>query len=321
MSPFPAAFWGLALLTLLISGAARLKSRLLHDDLTLTFFNVGQGDSSLVALPGGARWLVDGGGAFLEKGIGRKHLFGELTSQAVLTVDTMLLSHPDLDHGEGFLPLLADLKINQLLLPASFLSEKPPKLLLTQLLARAGVRRTPVRGVAIPERFEFPNGFGELVPVPGKSANDRALVLRLVMGECSAIYAGDLEIAGEAWLAKHAQDHHWPEATVLKVAHHGSQTSSHPPLLNALRPRLAIVSSGLANRYGHPHPFALERLRQWKSELLRTDFHGAVTISLTENHWHCTSETGPCGSGACSTQAGRGSTPRPEASAGPRTSY
>jgi len=299
MVPVSGTFTAVALATLLVSGTLRLKNRLYDERLTLTFFDVGQGDASLVAFPRGGRWMIDGGGAFLEKHVGRKTVFGELTSDSILTVDTLLLSHPDLDHGEGLLPLLSELKVKQLLFPALFLAERPRKLLLSQLLARAAVRGTPTRGVATPETFPFPGGRGELIPVPGKTTNDRALVVRLTYGKCSVVYTGDLEREGEQWLANYAKQNHWPPVTVLKAAHHGSKTSSHPPLLKALRPKLATVSTGLANTYGHPNPFALERLRQWGAETLRTDFHGHIRITFKDDRYHCHSASGSCGAGPC----------------------
>jgi hypothetical protein len=104
-------------------------------------------------------------------------------------------------------------------------------------------------------------------------ANANSIVARLVYGETSFLFTGDSEEETEKRLLATGAE---LRSTVLKVAHHGSKTSSHPPLLAAARPSFAVISCGVGNRYGHPHAEALARLRGVR--LLRTDRDGTVVL-------------------------------------------
>jgi len=107
---------------------------------------------------------------------------------------------------------------------------------------------------------------------PWTARNDDSVVLALGYGDVTILLSGDVERAGEARLPE-------TRADVLKVPHHGSRTSSSAPFLAATRPRLAIVSSGFRNRFGHPHAEVLERYRRMGCLVYRTDRDGAVSVS------------------------------------------
>lgn len=129
----------------------------------------------------------------------------------------------------------------------------------------------------------------------GESDNDHSLLVRLAYGPCSVLFTGDIGAQTERGLTD------WGRSTVLKVSHHGSRFSSDSAFLKRVRPRLAVVSAGANNRYGHPHPDTLERLREVGTEILRTDFHGRVDISFDRaGRFACRSALGACGAGYCS---------------------
>ncbi|MGH7789153.1 MAG: ComEC/Rec2 family competence protein, partial [Candidatus Binatia bacterium] len=110
------------------------------------------------------------------------------------------------------------------------------------------------------------------------AANDRSLTVRLRYGGTSVLFPGDLEASGEAALvAAHGRD---IASTVLKVPHHGSRTSSSAAFLDAVRPRLAVMSLGYDNRFGFPHPSVLAAYRARGIALRRTDLDGAVTLRI-----------------------------------------
>jgi competence protein ComEC len=109
-----------------------------------------------------------------------------------------------------------------------------------------------------------------------RSGNDASVVLRVVHGAVSFLLTGDAEAAEEAVLLDRARPS--LRATVLKVGHHGSATSTTPAFLAAVAPRLALVSVGADNRYGHPHPDVLRSLRAAGVPVLRTDRDGAIVV-------------------------------------------
>lgn len=210
--------------------------------LEVTFFDVGQGDAALVEHPDGRRWLVDGGrGPAVRDALRRR---------GVRHLDVVVASHADDDHAGGLLPVLETLRVDALWVARVEGHEA--------LVAAAVAHGTRV----------------EVLPPPvahDASDNDASLVVRADSPWGSVLFAGDVEAAGEAAL-------HAP-ATVLKVPHHGSDTSSSPGLLERVRPALAVVSVG-PNWYGHPHGAVLERYRERGIPVLRTDLDGTITVRM-----------------------------------------
>ena len=102
------------------------------------------------------------------------------------------------------------------------------------------------------------------------------MVARLVYGTASVLLTGDIEALTEAILLSEGTD---LRSTVLKVAHHGSATSSTPAFLEAVAPRVAVISVGAMNPFGHPHHATLDALHAVGAAVYRTDVHGAVTVS------------------------------------------
>jgi competence protein ComEC len=108
--------------------------------------------------------------------------------------------------------------------------------------------------------------------------NDDSLVMKINFGQTSALLEGDAEKREEQLVAREQ-----PQADLLKIAHHGSATSTIPELLAAVHPRFAVISSGVRNVYGHPRMEVLNRLEQSKVATYRTDLNGAVTFYLDGN--------------------------------------
>jgi competence protein ComEC len=106
-------------------------------------------------------------------------------------------------------------------------------------------------------------------------------VLTLTAYGTTVLFTGDMERAGEEHLL---QTGLLPTVDVLKVAHHGSTTSSSPAFLAAIRPKVAVVSAGRHNRYGHPSPVVLKRLKDAGAEIFRTDRQGAITLVIRPRH-------------------------------------
>jgi competence protein ComEC len=120
-------------------------------------------------------------------------------------------------------------------------------------------------------------------PWPGAhGTNDGSVVVRLDYGRFSALFTGDAEAPAERAMHEARMP---VRATVLKVGHHGSRTSTSPAFLRAVRPALAVVSAGSGNRFGHPAPATMKRLRAAGAATARTDLAGAVLVRSDGRHW------------------------------------
>lgn len=247
----------------------------------VTFVDVGQGDSLLVDLPDGRLMLIDGGG-FVGSPLdpGEAVVAPLLRARRRSRVDIAVLTHPHPDHFIGLTSALRHVEVGELWDSGQGEAEGAGPVY-ASLIADARQRGVPILRPG--ELCARPRHFGSarvdvLGPCPafvrGRSGNDNSIVLRVTFGQHVALLVGDAEEHQERELI----EQHGPklEARVLKVGHHGSKTSSGTPFLAAVRPAYSIVSTGVRNRYGHPHPYAMARLAAAGGEVLRTDTRGGV---------------------------------------------
>jgi competence protein ComEC len=246
------------------------------DRMRVTFLSVGQGDAAVVELPGGHVMVIDGGGLPGAFDPGERIVAPFLRARKIGRVDVVVLSHPQHDHYEGLAHLVERFRAREFWSTGAVSSARGFARLQTAL-ARAGTRRVVLRAGQVPWRDRWvrievlhPAGNG-----PALGSNDGSLVLRVAHDRVSVLFTGDVEARGEAHLLRAAGA---PRSTVLKVAHHGSRTSSSAAVVRAVAPRAAVVSVGDANRFGFPAPEVLARLAAVGAEVWRTDRDGAVTV-------------------------------------------
>jgi competence protein ComEC len=243
--------------------------------LALEVVDVGQGDCLVVHSPLGHVWLVDAGGSFE-----RPFDFGEtvvgphLWDLGVTKIDRLLLTHAHPDHVGGAPFLVRNFRVGDVWEgPAP--AQDPVYTSLNQQLQSLGAsRRSVVLGVAgvwDGVSFEVLNPPAPGIP-PLRTRNDDSLVVRLRWGDVQFLLTGDIEGTAE----RHLQA---VPASVLKVPHHGSRTSSTVGLLRSVSPRVAIVSVGYHSTFGHPHPEVVERYLRAGIQLFRTDRDGTVAVS------------------------------------------
>jgi competence protein ComEC len=291
-------WWILLVAFLLALALGRAYFRFFERSLSITFFDVGQGDAALVQFPGGKTLLVDAGGGFQNWNIGSRELVPELTRRGILRLDYALLSHPDQDHGYGFKGIFEKLQVGELWMHAGEPSRGPQRRL-TELLEVAAWRTgAQLRRFGRAAVVDVAGARLRLIPLGDRvsSSNDRSLVLALEFAGCRALFTGDMEKPQENILARQ-----WPEPIqILKVAHHGSKTSSTKPWIEVLAPRWAVISVGLPNRYAHPSPEVIQRLVAHQVQLFRTDFHGFVQFRISPTgEIRCRTALGDCGSDNC----------------------
>jgi competence protein ComEC len=238
-------------------------------DPELAMLDVGQGDAILLR-DGDRALLLDGGG--LRGGdIGGRALLPALLGEGVDHLDALVMSHPDHDHCGGLVDIAAYLPVREVWMAPGW----DPAGCAGSLLALPGVRtRFLWRGKGITFgrwrlRALHPEA-DDRHPV-----NERSLVLLAAVRGRRALLTGDVESWAEHDMARCCAGE--LRADLLKVAHHGSRTSSTPAFLAAVAPRLALISVGLDNRYHHPSPEVVARLAE-RSRVLRTDRAGEIAI-------------------------------------------
>jgi competence protein ComEC len=248
--------------------------------LELTAIDVGQGDSILLVSPQGRTLLVDAGGIpfwmHSELDIGEDVVSPYLWSRGFHQLDVVALTHAHADHVGGMAAVLANFHPHEL-----WLGVDSPSAELQTLLREARALNIPIILHKAGDSLEI-GGAKVAVLAPPLDAeahvsrpNDESLVMKISYGETSALLEGDAEKKTERQVAEEN-----PQADLLKVAHHGSATSTIPELLAAVHPRFAVISVGARNVYGHPRQEVLDRLAEAHVLIYRTDMDGAVTFYL-----------------------------------------
>jgi competence protein ComEC len=239
----------------------------------LILLDVGQGES-IVLRDGPTTALLDGGG-WRRGDIGSRILLPVLANLGVRRLDALVLSHPDQDHCRGLVQIAS-------LIPAREVWSSPgwnPMGCVARLhgLPGVGIRSLWAGTSLAVGRWSLQ----VLNPRPGvrRGVNDRSLVVLASFGGRRVLLTGDIEAAAERELLKRYPDV-LADVDILKVAHHGSRTSSTPAWLDHTRPSLALLSAGLENRYGHPAPEVVQQLEERGIRTLRTDEHGLVRIAI-----------------------------------------
>jgi competence protein ComEC len=247
--------------------------------LHVTFIDVGQGDSALVRFPRGATLLVDAGGlpGSGSFDIGDRVVAPVLRDSGIGRVETIALTHGDADHIGGASSAILEFRPWEVWEGVPV----PRSEALQAIHASATVVHSQLRNVQTNDTT-IVDGVAVIVrhPIPPDwerqdARNDDSIVLELQWRDVSIVLTGDIGAEVERAIASQ-----FPPAPlrVIKVPHHGSITSSSSAFVRALNPRVAVVSVGRSNRFGHPAPAVLRRYEEIHAEVFRTDRDGAVVI-------------------------------------------
>ncbi len=246
-------------------------------DLKVTFLDVGQGDACVIETPSGRVILVDTGPVNEETGedAGRNIVAPFLRYEGDNSIDAIILTHPHADHIGGAASLIKLFPVNFILDNGQH-TGSPEE---AEYRAAALNRHEPDENAVPGQKIDCGDGVHIEVIAPTQSEvqgppNNASVVIRLSYGETSFLLMGDAEEPEEQSLLSSG----YPlDCTVLKVGHHGSNTSSCPQFLLSAKPQFAIVSVGAHNIYGHPSPDVMQRLYGEIPHVYRTDQNGAVT--------------------------------------------
>ncbi len=241
--------------------------------LIATFLPIGQGDATLLEWEDGEVWLVDGGPFTFD-------LVPYLRRQGIWQIDKLWLSHPHADHMEGLFPVLEELSVGALIVGRP-LEQTDQDTRYSALWELAREKEVPIQIAHTLQSTKnlLNRGVRVLHPHDWKvdtsdRCNEESVVIEISVGEKRLLLMGDVEEDAERELLDDVR-----KVDVLKVAHHGSRSSSSPDLIALLQPTYSVISVGVNNRFAHPHPETLWTLRD--SKILRTDINGTIEIQFT----------------------------------------
>jgi competence protein ComEC len=271
-----------------------------YGKLRIDFLDVGQGDSALVTFPDNTTLLIDGGGRpgpFVKenslgetegsseenferetRGIGESVVSEYLWWRGLDHVDYILATHADADHIDGLNDVARNFAVR-----AALVARTPDKdeeyARFAETLAE---RNIPLRLISAGDVLKFGEVTAKVLwPAPVEnqttpSRNNDSVVLRFQLGGRAVLMTGDIEIAAEKGILRSAED---VRADVVKVAHHGSKTSSTVSFIAAARPSFAVISVGQTSIFGHPNSDVVERWIQSGAQVLTTGNGGTITVT------------------------------------------
>ncbi|MHC0036328.1 S-layer homology domain-containing protein [Pseudoneobacillus sp. C159] len=253
---------------------ALFMARLLNDefkpqpDFQVHFLDVGQGDSILVFFPDGKTMLVDGG----KREMG-KTVVQYLKDQGVSTLDLVVSTHPDADHLGGLLEVLDKIKVKAILdngVPHTTVTYSDYLRLIREKNIPVSIAKDgQLLDLDKRVKVEVLNSGGA-----NEESNEASIVLKLSMGTIDVLLTADAAAKEEAQMVQTYN----VEAEILKAGHHGSATSTSTVFLDEVKPKVAILSYGEGNSYGHPHKEVLDRLLQWGASIFSTAQSGTIVV-------------------------------------------
>jgi len=241
-----------------------------HGELTVTFIDVGQGDSALVRHSDGTTMLIDAG----DRGLGPQ-IIAYLRGIGVYRIDYLVGTHPHADHIGGMEEIVRQMEIGQILMPNVQHDTRTFERLMDAIYEQGLTVRTPRPG----ERIAI--GGAEVTILSsarpsGTNINNDSIIMKVRFGEHSFIFTGDAEHLAEGALVNKGIN---ISATVLDAGHHGSRTSTGQEFLNAVSPQIVVIQVGADNGHGHPHREVRDRLAETGARVYRTDINGTIIIT------------------------------------------
>jgi competence protein ComEC len=261
--------------------------KIIPSNLKIYFIDVGQGDSTLIVTPKNKTILIDGGGSSSDNyDVGKNTLLPYLLDRGITKVDYMFISHFDMDHCGGLLYILENLKVKNVIIGKQFDNSENYKTFLNIIKSKKIKVNMVEEGVKI--NIEKNLYFDVIWPsnkqaVTNNSINNNALVFKLNYKNFTMLFTGDIEEETEKILVSKYLGTNALKASVLKVGHHGSKTSSTQEFLELVKPQIALIGVGKNNKFGHPNEDVLERLKNLNCKIYRTDEMGEVILKIKNN--------------------------------------
>lgn len=261
--------------------------------LRVEFLDVGQGDSTFITFPNGETMLIDGGGRVDYSSdaddedktfepdaprIGEMVVSEFLWEKGYSRIDRLVVTHADADHSQGLADVVRNFSVGEILIGATPTADSE----MAELLGLAERHRIPIRQLGRGESLETSNVRIDVLwpphsAEPAGSDNNSSLVMRFAYGEIAFLFTGDIEKEAEAEIA--ASTAEGLNATVVKVPHHGSRTSSTLEFISRAGAKIAVIPVGRRSLFGHPHPEVVERWKAAGAAVTTTGEKGTVTLT------------------------------------------
>ena len=247
--------------------------QLIPKDLKVNFIDVGQGDSCLIITPNNKKILIDGGEGDPEV------LLSYLLDRRIKTIDYIMISHFDSDHCNGLIDIIKNLNVKNILISeqayfcdeykniANIINLKKIKVIFVKQGDSLNIDKNIKLNIFYPpDELEY------------EDLNNNSIVVKLIYNWFSILFTGDIEKSEQNLLDKYKKGE--LKSDVLKIAHHGSKTSSSKGLLEEVKPKIALIGVGENNTFGHPNSCVIKRLENINSKIYRTDEMGEIEIRV-----------------------------------------
>lgn len=247
--------------------------------LSISFLDVGQGDAIFIQSPEGNQMLIDGG-----RGTDVLRELGEMMAFWDRDIDVVIATHPDADHIGGLPEVLARYEVDYIIHPGRAHDSGVYEEFITRIRHEGAQQFIAQEGMEI--RLGEMALFEIVFPdrsVAEVSANAASVVGKLSYGETSVMLSGDAPDEIERYVVSRYGIS--IDADILKLGHHGSDTSTDPSFLAAVSPTFTVISRGADNHYGHPSSEVVERVRNFGAEIFDTAEDGTVTFESDGEQW------------------------------------
>ena len=254
-----------------------------HGKMIIYFIDVGQGDSTLIRTAKNKTILIDGGGSENSSfDVGEKTLLPYLLDRKITVLDYVVISHFDTDHCGGILYLMEHLKVKNIIISKQG-KESSNYNKFKNIVLDKGIY---VIFVKKGDKIKIDNETYMDVLFPSNNLisdnilNNNSIVTKICYNNFSILFTGDVEEIAENEICSQYNTTNKLKANILKVAHHGSKTSSTAEFIKMVKPQIALIGVGEKNKFGHPNDGVIQRLKNMNTKIYRTDKMGEIVIQI-----------------------------------------
>lgn len=260
-----------------------------QDRMRINFIDVGQGDSCLIRYKG-TNIMIDSGGSLSKNKDGKSYDIGEnvlnnyLLNRGITRLDYIMASHFDEDHSQGFVFLLKNMKVKNVIISEQYKTSSIYEQF-KQICKKQNIQIIYVKSgdeIRIKDlAFKILHPKSKENQISENPLNNNAIVCMVKYKNRRILFTGDIEKVAENEMVKEYTN--GLKADILKVGHHGSKTSTTKEFLDLINPSVALIGVGQNNKFGHPNEDVIKRLEEKNIQIYRTDEMGEISVIIDKN--------------------------------------